>query len=87
MSVSSFAIGGALCKALGLNLPCRKIVIECEMDDPVRVYVVGLPNENQMRDAIDVLARQREGFEILPVADVMVADDGAVSVTPLESGQ
>lgn len=84
MAVSSYDVGVALCKVLGLSLPCRKIVIECEADEPVRVYVVAYPNENQMRDAIKVLARQREGFEAMPVADVMVTDDGEVIATPLE---
>lgn len=69
-----------LISALGLKPnETLKVVIVIDPDDVVKVYAVLIPGAEDVRR----LAEEIEGIKILPVADVIVEDDGTVITTPL----
>jgi hypothetical protein len=63
-----------LVAALGLPPGTVKVVVECEVRQPPRVYFKGLVPADRA-DAVAGL------FEVVPVADVTVADDCTVVAT------
>jgi hypothetical protein len=74
---NGYEFGPALCKALKLDgHRVKKIVIEVDADEPVRVYVQMLLDEGSVAPLLECVAA-------IPVKDVTV--DMPVVVTPLDS--
>jgi hypothetical protein len=67
-------IAAALCRALGIDpdtVPVQKIVIECGVDDVVRVYVKAL-------GSVEMIRRSLPHLRTLVVEEVKVTDDATV---------
>ncbi len=64
-----------LCEATGVAFPVERLVIVVDAREIVRVYVKA-PLDRA------AVARVCELFEVIPVADVSVADDAAVTIVP-----
>lgn len=70
-----------LCEALGINGPTQKIVIVCDVQDAVRVYVKRLVTVEQIDAITAAFADATSNPDVQYVADVIVNDQGELDVT------
>ncbi len=72
------ALVGRLIKALGINFPCEKLVLEMSVRSLVKLYVVA----PACKDQLEGLAAALEEIQVIPCADVVVSDKGEVRYVP-----